>query len=602
MAVSLRRLSGHIVSAIRGIAPFKAAVFFVFAIFLCALYIIGPDIQKIVASLLRSGVPGIYRSSYGNGVVTFPSLQEWLQDREYWYYAIASLLTAAIVWRHATMRRMTFAAYITTVSVLIGIDAVLCIYQGTLFSSLMFANIVFDAIGGILMTGTIILVVRLMDLLFADAPSYGVANKLLTLFCPVLVGVLIILSTYFIERSLYSPRHVEFVTFISAPVRGAISTQVKGDAPETSDAGQKDGIFSKRQFSLIRDLKDYDLITWLGDGATNVKLAPMQTSYTVYIDFFSGCTRGDLKKMHGTAKQTIKLEGVKSVNLHFDKGLTTFAMSKNNGIVSVEPNGVVQYSLTPSSKKSLDVSEFVGENAVMRAGDKYSNIYFYLIANLFTTTKDDKVIVADRMFDMTVNGIKHTFRFAGSESNTGKTVTCRLITPQMVKSVGVSGVDGTAAAYVRLIPEPVKVSGAQVGDNSGVLEISGPAGWISADNVAFSSFENFFQNDDMDYVSFSGAVKSLVVDSANVDTSQYLTYQMFGRDIQGSVDDNGIVTFRGAAKAAWAGSVRLNPTWWESLDWKIKSGLFSGVAIFLIFIAKLLKSIIVRDEPIRCLR
>lgn len=587
----------------RGLTLFRVASFLTLAIFLCALYAIGPDVQQVAASLLKSSTPGIYRSLYGNGVITFPSLLDWLQEKDYWYYMIASVLTVAVVWRHTTVRRMALATYITTTLMLIAIDAAFAAYFGSLLSLSMLANVLFDIIGGILMACTIILVVRFMDLLFADAPAYGIANKSLTLLCPIFFALMTMLCFYFIERLLYSPRNVQFTAMVTVPVHGAIITHAAKSSSPNSNKSDSGGIFSKRQFSFIRDLKKYDLVTWLGDGVKTVKLIPSQTAYTVYIDFFSGCSRANLNKMPRIANQTIKLGVVNNISLQFGSGFTTFAMTKSNGNVSLAPNGVSLYSLMPSSAgsaKALDVSEFVGNHAIIHAGDEYSEVDFYLIANLFTSTKDNKVILSNRSLSVIADGIKHVFRFSNAKFRMDETVTCRSIPAQEVERARVNEVNATATAYVRLIPNSIDISNAQF-DNIGVLEISGPAGWVGADNVPFSSFENFFQNDGVDFVTFSGAVKSLIVDSVDIDPSQYTTYQMFGHDIRGSIDDNGMVTFAGAAQAAWSGDVRFNATWWESLDWKIKSGIFSGATILLIFIAKLLRSIIIGDRSIRFL-
>ena len=597
-----KRLIGYFALAFRELTPFKAATFVASALFLCSLYVIGPNVQNVIISLASSGKPAIYEASYGNGVIIFPSFQDWLKNREYWYYAIAALLTATIIWRQPTIRRIAFTAYLTTVLVLITIDVSLSVYNGSLFQSDIIYDVMFDSIGGIFMTGAIILQVRLMDLLLADAPQYGFGNGLLTIFCPILVGTLVVLGVYTAERLLYSPSHVSFDAFIAAPVHGVIIDDSSQVTHVSDREKERLGIFKKRQFSLIRDLSDYDLVTWLGDGLIKVQLIPTNERYAAYINFFSGCTENNLKSMPPLSKESIKLGNINSIKFNLDKGFTTFAVAKGNGNVSVEPNGVSQYSLDPALPTSLDVSEFVGDKATMRVGDAHSRLGFYLIANLFTTTKDDKVRLSDRTLTVVADGAARKFTFLGKGANLarGRKVVCHAIEVEDTENIDISSSDPTVVAYVRLIPVSNLI--AVDADNLGSLMISGQDGWVNAKNVAFSSFENIFQNDRLNFVTFSGDVKSFIVDSAKINTSQYITYQLYGHDMHGSVNDNGIVELRGFAIAAWSGNTRLNPTWWESLDWKVKWGICSGLLVVLGVIGKLLWRVIVDDEVVRSLR
>lgn len=597
-----KRLIGYFVLALRELTPFKAATFVAFTLFLCSLYVIGPNVQSVIVSLASSGKPAIYEASYGNGVIIFPGFQGWLKNREYWYYAIAALFTATIIWRQPTIRKIAFATYLTTVLVLIAIDVSLYIYNGSIFQSDIIYDVIFDSIGGIFMTGAIILQVRLMDLLLADAPQYGFGNGLLTIFCPILVGTLIVLGVYMAERLLYSPSHVSFDAFIAAPVHGVIIDE-PSQVTHVSDGGKERlGIFKKRQFSLIRDLSDYDLFTWLGDGSVKVRLIRTSERYAAYINFFSGCTEKDLKSMPSLSKEPIKLGDINSIKLNLDKGFTTFAVAKGSGSVSIEPNGVSQYSLNPATQTSLDVSEFVGDKTTMRVGDAHSRLGFYLIANLFTTTKDDKVRLSDRTLTVVADGAERKFSFMGEGANLAreKEVVCHAIEVKNTRNIEISSSDPTVVAYVRLIPVSNLI--AVDADNLGAIMISGQGGWVNAKNVAFSSFENIFQNDSLNFVTFSGNVKSFIVDSAKIDTSQYITYQLYGHDMHGSINDKGVVEFRGSAIAAWSGNARLNPTWWESLDWKLKWGICSGLLMVMGIIGRLLWRVIVDDEVVRSLR
>ena len=554
------------------------ALFFSFG--LGAVLGVGPYLQSHFMAVLNGTEPGIYSSVYGDSLIKFPAISDWILNLNVLLFSFVSLVLFVVARRFSSVRDIFINVAISFFVISTMIDGYVAVTTiGAKVPVNFWECLVSNLIGGPLVAGLVLLVLQLNGAILGFGSNSGVLLRAVALVTPVVCGVLISAISYLIFTLLFNPVPADFDIVLSDSASGYYMVN-KNSKKIASDAADKPfGILSKSDY--------FDDVVTATSAGENIKLSwkngLVKDKFTASIRFFKNCIGGELVQKQSKITPSLVVRDVNSIQIETDSGPNSIFIPQDKAKLSrisvSNEEGNMYWIEKDDKSKKITLSRFVDTKSNIKYWNSGNKFQVYLGAYLFDRDKVGNLVKHPRRFMVNVNGVKQNFSFTPMPSfDLNGVLKCQGITAKASDSNShrLSDVIGLS-----LIIEPLNMSNTFYSNDSSVLLVSGVSGWVSARDLTSQSASNLSDKGSVDAVSFNGHVKSLYVNDSKVETSPFDSFTIWDGKLVGSVEGTGELHFKGTANSFLRGQKRFNQTRWERLDASIK--LLIVTAMFSLF-------------------
>jgi hypothetical protein len=121
------------------------------AVFCAPLLAFGPWLQQLTFGLLQSDATTIYKSVYGDAIIVFPPLSEFLLMGVHLPFSAMALFISGVALRSTNLRAILARSSVATFLALFFFDLATAAQTGQLSAQFLSENFAADVIGGVLM-------------------------------------------------------------------------------------------------------------------------------------------------------------------------------------------------------------------------------------------------------------------------------------------------------------------------------------------------------------------------------------------------------------------------------------------------------------------
>jgi hypothetical protein len=550
------------------------------ALFVAPMLAFGPWLQQLTFGVLQSDATTIYNSVYGNTIIKFPSISDFLLigfELPYW---AMSLLISAVALQSNNLRVILTRFIVISFLTLCCWDLIIAVQTGEFSTHFVIENLIANFIGSILLG--IIFTAVIVGAEFVFNYAHGTVNSrtsLATVY--VLVSALIApIFLYYACRLILNPTPVNVEITLGKTASGYYGK---------SDTQSTDTSYSGSILPIVSDSADAN---WYTEGGNGLKLNWESQAKDVIFDaelsVSSSCSMPkQTEEVFGAGHKN--LQGLKKLELWIDGGGTNLNLNADRqavGIFSLLMDSSMFWIDQESDLESIKITHFTNEKAELEfiPSDKVfmSSIRIPLIKNhnsiISLEPRSIKIMAEDKL----------------------ETVT--FLPDECVKHSDIGSSNGDMQ-----VPEVnivVKASKRETLSNLNSLQplrftAKGGNGWLSVSNISATQLERTNINP-LSAILIQTPVQSIRVDSIERDSGKLDAIAALGAELKGAFRQGNLILI-GEVKYLWSGSNRWSPTRWERLDWTIKALLISILSLLLGPYAKFLFKRLNNNDPIHWL-
>ncbi|MGY5796172.1 hypothetical protein [Rheinheimera faecalis] len=550
------------------------------ALFLAPMLAFGPWLQQLIFGVLQSDATTIYNSVYGNAIVKFPSLSDFLLigfELPYW---AMSLLISAVALQSNNLRVILTRFIVVSFLILFCWDLIIAVQTDEFSTHFIIENLIADFIGSILLG--LIYTAVIVGAEFVFNYAHGTVNAR-TSFATVYVllsALIVPIFLYYACRLILNPTPVNVEITLGKPASGFYGK---------SDTQSTDASYSGSILPLVSDSADAH---WYTEGGNGLKLNWESQAKDVIFDaelsVKSSCSMSEhTEEVFGAGHKN--LQGLKKLELWIDGGGTTLNLNADRqavGTFSLQMDNSMFWIDQESDHESMKITHFTDEKAELEF------------------TPSDKVFTSSILIPL----IKNHNNIINLEPRSIKiTVEDKLETATFLPDECKKNSDITSSNADMLVPEvtiAVKISKRETHSNLNSLQplrftAKGGKGWLSVSNISAKQLERTNINP-LSAILIQTPVESIRVDGIERDSGKLDAIAVLGAELKGAFRQGNLILI-GEVKYLWSGPNRWSPTRWERLDWTIKALLISMLSLLLGPYAQFLFKRLNNNDPIHWL-
>lgn len=530
------------------------------ALFLAPMLAFGPWLQQMTFGVLKSDATTIYNSVYGNAIIKFPSLSDFLLIGFELPYCAMSLLISAVVLQSNKPRVILTRFIVVSFLILFGWDLIIAAQTDEFSSHFIIENLIADFIGSILLGLTYTAVIVGAEFVFNYA--HGTANSRTSFaIVYVLISSLIVpIFLYYACRLVLNPTPVNVEITLGKPASGFYGK---------SDTQPTDTSYSG---SILPLVSDNAYARWYTERGNGFKLNWGSQSNDVIFDAVlsvsSNCTMSEhIEKVFRLGSK--RLQGLKKLELWIDGGGTSLNLNADRqavGTFSLQMDNSMFWIDQESDHESMKIIHFTDEKAELvftPSGKEFtSSILLPLIKNhnktIHLESRSIKIMVEDKLETVTFLPDK-CMKYSDITSRNGD---------ELAPSVTIT----------------VKISKREIHSNLNSLQpirftAKGGNGLLSVSKISSKKLEQLHIIP-LKAILIQTPVESIRVDSVERYSGKLDAIAALGGELKGTFRQGNLI-LTGEVKYLWSGPNRWTPTRWERLDWTIKALLVSILSLLL---------------------
>ncbi len=530
------------------------------ALFLAPMLAFGPWLQQMTFGVLKSDATTIYNSVYGNAIIKFPSLSDFLLIGFELPYCAMSLLISAVVLQSNKPRVILTRFIVVSFLILFGWDLIIAAQTDEFSSHFIIENLIADFIGSILLGLTYTAVIVGAEFVFNYA--HGTANSRTSFaIVYVLISSLIVpIFLYYACRLVLNPTPVNVEITLGKPASGFYGK---------SDTQPTDTSYSGSILPLVSDNADARWYTERGNGfKLNWGSQSNDVIFDAVLSVSSNCTMSEhIEKVFRLGSK--RLQGLKKLELWIDGGGTSLNLNADRqavGTFSLQMDNSMFWIDQESDHESMKIIHFTDEKAELvftPSGKEFtSSILLPLIKNhnktIHLESRSIKIMVEDKLETVTFLPDK-CMKYSDITSRNGD---------ELAPSVTIT----------------VKISKREIHSNLNSLQpirftAKGGNGLLSVSKISSKKLEQLHIIP-LKAILIQTPVESIRVDSVERYSGKLDAIAALGGELKGTFRQGNLI-LTGEVKYLWSGQNRWTPTRWERLDWTIKALLVSILSLLL---------------------
>jgi len=529
-------------------------------LFVAPMLAFGPLLQQLIFGVLQSDAMTIYNSVYGNTIIEFPSLSDFLLigfELPYW---AMSLLISAVALQSNNLRVILTRFIVVSFLTMFCWDLIIGVQTGEFSTHFIIENLIADVIGSILLG--IIYTAVIVGAEFVFNYAHGTVNSrtsFATIY--VLVSALIVpIFLYYACRLILNPTPVNVEITLGKPASGFYGK---------SNIQSTDASYSG---SILPIVSDSAYANWYTEGGNGLKLIWESQAKDVIFDaelsVNSSCSTSEQTEEVFRAGRK-NLQGLKKLELWVDGGGSTLNLNADRqavGIFSIQMDSSMFWIDQESDHESMKITHFTNEKAELEF-TTYDKVFTSSIRILLIKNHNDIINLEPRTIKIMVENKIETVTFLPDEC--------------------MKHLDSSSSIGDMQVPEvtiDVKISKRETHSNLNSFQpfrftAKGGNGWLSVSNIRTKQLERT-NITPLSAILIQTPVKSIRVDSIERDSGKLDAIAALGAELRGAFRQGNLILI-GEVKYLWSGQNRWSPTRWERLDWTIKALLISMLSLLL---------------------
>lgn len=548
---------------------------------------IGPSLQYYFSNLLLSDRPSIYETACSDCIVVFPSPIDWLKDAADYFLIIAS----AIVVTSALLKRDLRSVFVTAAVASFGALSVTDLVSGNLNVHDLVVGLSCNALGSPILGAFVVMMVIAANKLKQYSPNTPNVSYLFAILAPVIIGLAVNLTTYFMMSLFYKSDPF----LLNATASGKLSGYYRGDLKSKSNKSSNGGEVD-RSFGLFSDPHSVgNSFKWTGMSkplTLRWKNSDAVYKYDLYVSYYGGCfSMENVLALTESLGHKEVIKDIKNITLQLDSGLASFEVIPQEGSnvnFSVGSEEINSYSILPSDSNQPRFMEFSGGAAPVSIWNAEGAVSMFI--NAFQTDSTNSVSgPSNRVVRFSANEHSRTISFSPAKDlRSSSSVVCTPLKGIKGKWGELTEPSGSllAGTILKIVPEvePRIYDGRK----TNTISIVGANGWLEHTQGKQVDVDGVFAEGKASFVSLSGKISRLFINSEAANLGERDDLQVMGGDITAKLTNGGSVQLYGRANAVFRNGSRLNRTHWELFDWPARTLLVSSLGALFLWCLRLL--------------
>ncbi|MFK0686775.1 hypothetical protein ACFX5Q_01005 [Mesorhizobium sp. IMUNJ 23033] len=534
----------------------------------------GPRLQGFLISILNGDSASIYEAAYGDQVVPFLTLGEWLTEAYQPAFLILAFAISVLSLTAQSPQRMLGRATAVGFIALTVNDVTHNLFDFSAFAESSFSNIV----GAFFLACVIVSWTQIVEWTinhFQVERPYILACLCLEVCVLGLASNAII---FYAADFFYRPLPVHIDAYLDAPLNGGLSTN-----PSQFDVGEK-------PFALFPASFDGSLLRWYDPGAglsAAWHATNQNAKFDLKIDILSGCAESDWIPDPEAEKSSFRVNDVRRVSISFDGGASDIWIletDRSPSTLSLAIDLAAAFGMEAGSKPGLkNIWQFIGSKSRLTFGSGSRTVSFYAGRSFLEPHDKGNIIeLGQRKLHVEIDGKPYQINFVTPPSKVGDLVACKFIASRGAFQSGALTLPNSAlnvGVRATIVARPTELVSRQESE----LTLAGESGWVAVDDIDNRSIQDM--PDGVASLIEAEGNLSIDVDGKPQEVRPTDRYRAVGWFRAGGTD-GGKLRFLGNAKSLTKNERRLNQTKFEST--KLMEQLTVLSPLWLMFLGSLL--------------
>lgn len=527
----------------------------------------GPWIQFYTLSILTSETISIYGSVYQDGFAIFPSLNEWIKGGLTPVFLFISILISYISLKWKSPRQILWTSFLSSFFLLSSLD----IFKGILNQKLsiiyILQNLIGNFFGGFLIAFIVILFLISYEACLSFIPTKKVMRYISASILTISLGIINATIIYYMVLFFFKPLPLKIDVVLAPPITAAFANIYR-----------KTEKLKNNSFKTI-NLSSVDFQSSLEADGPNVlwESTKKNNLFNVKISFYEGCLNSDpIKNGNGT----LNIKDISMLNILFDEGHTNFKTFKDNkmiGSTTLETKGVTQFwAIKMKQSPFIELKQHLWNKDKLTYNLEGGNIRYYFSGYLFQQKNNQRKTTL-RTVTIQTNKSNYQIKLQPPKNiKLDEKIQCKPLQYKRTTDdnhITLNSTSLSAGLLVSIYPQSKQ--GQFESYNPSKLVLTKPEGILTLKYINPKDIQQSLGN--LNFLQFWDKAPQIKIDDKIVETTKFDRYHIIG-DLEGYYRNNAEIRITGKGEIVENGSLRINQTKWEKLDWNYRSfliGIFS---------------------------